>query len=108
VQEQGIQMSDADYDSARGALVEPGKLAKGRGKGGAVRRIEVGEFSLSAQEKPEGADEVQQPKAKEQNQPTGERNQPNEVISYRYDDKRTNNTHVGMVCSGRGSDPVYL
>lgn len=95
--EQGFNVTEEEYESAKKSLIAEGRLAKGRGKGGAVRRAEVDGFTLSATVKPEGADEPKKPTAKKKVQVKGKANLPNEVISYRFDDKRKNNPHVGMV-----------
>ena len=55
------------------------------------------EFSLETQKLPLSA--AMPKKASSKKSPPGNPNkgQPPEVLSYRYDDKRTNNPHVGMV-----------
>lgn len=95
--EQGLNITEEQYESAKSTLIAEGRLAKGRGKGGAVRRTEVDEFTLSTAAKPEGADEPKKPTAKKKAQVKGKANLANEVLSYRYEDKRKNNPHVGMV-----------
>jgi adenine-specific DNA-methyltransferase len=98
LRESGLDISDEQYDAAKGQLIAEGVIAKGRGRGGAVYRIDVTDFDLSPQqeptEKPAGKKKVSVNK-----QTAGRKKQgdSSEVLSYRYDDKRTNNPHVGMV-----------
>lgn len=56
------------------------------------------EFSLELQQAPQGAATAKKPSAaKLAPDRTNAKNQESEVLSYRHDDKRTNNPHVGMV-----------
>ena len=92
-------VTEEEAEVLRQDLISRGLLVKGRGRGGAVRRAgpDEGDFALNPQQKPEGADQVSKPKAGTgggSRKPAGTQTQ---VISYRYDDKRKNNPHVGMV-----------
>ncbi|MBY0474625.1 MAG: site-specific DNA-methyltransferase [Nitrosomonas sp.] len=56
------------------------------------------EFSLELQQAPQGSATAKKPSAaKPAPDRTNAKNQESEVLSYRHDDKRTNNPHVGMV-----------
>lgn len=92
-------VTEEEAEVLRQDLISRGLLIKGRGRGGAVRRAgpDEGDFALNPQQKPEGAGQVSKPKAGTgagSRKPAGT---PTQVISYRYDDKRKNNPHVGMV-----------
>jgi adenine-specific DNA-methyltransferase len=94
--------SDSDFEAARDALVVHGKLAKGKGRGGSVRRAEpaggVNGFALHAQEKP-----AELPLSAARSAPrkpilkAADSGGEAQILSYRYGDKRKNNPHVGMV-----------
>ena len=95
--------SDADFEAARDGLVEQGKLTKGKGRGGSVRRAEPASgggngFALQSQEKPAelplGAAKSAPRKPVLKSANSGDEAQ---ILSYRYGDKRKNNPHVGMV-----------
>lgn len=101
--DEGLKATEKDYDHAKAALVADGVLAKGRGRGGSVHRVEAAEgaeddFDLSAPEIPEGAD---QPKAKggkaKSQAPKAKPGAETQVLSYRHLDKRKNNPEVGVV-----------
>jgi adenine-specific DNA-methyltransferase len=102
----GVEVNQADYDAVRDALVDAKQLAKGRGKGGSVSLVAsdsgdaepaVEAFSLSATEAPPKAAPAAASKAKAKAQRAAAANVPSQVLSYRYDEKRKNNPHVGMV-----------
>ncbi|AGA34928.1 putative DNA methylase [Thioalkalivibrio nitratireducens DSM 14787] len=100
----GEDVSGADYEAARHALLRDGRIGKGRGRGGSIHRIQHAthgdtEFSLRTLEapgpaapKPPGGQSPRTERA-----PCGARGLSNQVLSYRHDDKRKNNPHVGMV-----------
>ncbi|MEO8998031.1 MAG: site-specific DNA-methyltransferase [Rhodanobacter sp.] len=106
----GKGVPEALYSSARDALVEDGKIAKGQGRGGSVRLLEATEeavLTLEAQEVPEDA---QRPKPKQAGLPIGKRQvgQPTKaktrgaeaeekLVAYQHKDHRTNNPEVGLV-----------
>lgn len=94
----GIQFTDSEYESVKNSLVEAGVLGKGRDKGGSVYLIDFEqphELTLSMTEEPEEKDPANKKASK--SGPRKSANDPNQVLSYRYDDKRKNNPHVGMV-----------
>lgn len=97
LREAGLEFSDAEYEAAKENLAAEALIARGRGRGGAVYRTEVTDFDLNAQqaqpETPAPKKQAVQKKATSRKKPGGTA----EVLSYRYDDKRTNNPHVGMV-----------
>lgn len=101
---EGLNATAKDYDHAKDSLVADGVLAKGKGRGGSVHRVEVtGEpddegFDLAAQAIPEGADQPA-PKAGKA-KPLAPKAKPGvdtQVVSYRHLDKRKNNPEVGVV-----------
>ena len=100
-------VSEDDYYAAREKLIDDGKLAKGRGRGGSVYRVEEGPMplTLEAQAIP---DEAKAPKPTQATIPmparkTGEptkaaRKGPDaKIIAYQHDQKRINNPDVGVV-----------
>lgn len=97
------KVSEAKFDSLREALVEDGLLAKGKGRGGSVRRVQAtvardagaGDFSLAAPEKPAGADEPIKPRGPARVVTKGSGDP--QVLSYRHESKRKNNPQVGLV-----------
>lgn len=97
---EGLDFKEEDFWRVRDALIAEGILAKGQGKGGSVKRVQAAspdELELAVQELPEeSGEEPKKVKAKPA-APRGPANQPNQVLSYRYDEKRKNNPHVGMV-----------
>lgn len=103
-----FDFAEEDYRRVRDALIAEGLLAPGRGRGGSVRRVagasedhgdEAGDFQLQTQKKPEPkAAPTGAPKAGKGNKRTAaSTNGSRQVISYRYDERRKNNPHVGMV-----------
>lgn len=101
---EGLNATAKDYDHAKESLVADGVLAKGKGRGGSVHRVEAtGEaddedFDLAAQAIPEGADQPA-PKAGKA-KPLAPKAKPGvdtQVVSYRHLDKRKNNPEVGVV-----------
>lgn len=96
-----LKAENLDYDedavsAAREQLIAEGTLGKGRGRGGAVYRIKVTDFDLSTQQATVEKPAVKK-KAVKKEGTRKKRGEATEVLSYRYDDKRTNNPHVGMV-----------
>ena len=101
--------SAADFEIAREALIEQGKLAKGKGRGGSVRRSEpVGGdngFTLQAQEKPaELPLSAAKPALRKPTLKAADSCNEAQILSYRYGDKRKNNPHVGMVDTASDSE----
>jgi adenine-specific DNA-methyltransferase len=112
----GREVSEAEYFAAQQALVEAGRLAKGRGRGGSVfRPAPSGEaLRLSTQAVPEDA---KAPKPKQaamtlaeakraKAQPAAGRKTGDEatVLSYRHRQTRKNNPEVGMVTPDTDAD----
>lgn len=113
----GAKVAEDDYLAARDELVAKGKLAKGQGRGGSVRRVldEAPALSLAAQEVPAGANspkpqqagltlaQARQAKAK----PEGKGKKAADgvkVIAYKHDQKRKNNPDVGVVTPDNDPD----
>ncbi|OHY82027.1 site-specific DNA-methyltransferase [Marinobacter sp. AC-23] len=105
-----LKISDEEFDAARQSLLTEGVVGKGRGRGGAtyLNQPNAAEqpapagFELQAQVAPSQEDltfgEKQKPARPQTNrQPGKKRGEHNQVLSYRYDEKRKNNPHVGMV-----------
>jgi adenine-specific DNA-methyltransferase len=107
--------AEEDYWRVRDGLIAEGLLATGRGRGGSVMRVrrEPGgavmgddhtqgedEFELEVQQRRDPELELaprstRAPKAT--GGPRAGQGQDKQVISYRHDEKRKNNPHVGMV-----------
>ena len=88
-------LTDDDYDDARDALVDDGRLSKGRGRGGSIYRPDVAEMALDHTEEPTAPKAVQaNGKARKQ---AAKSDGPKQVVSYRYGEMRVNNPEVGMV-----------
>jgi adenine-specific DNA-methyltransferase len=105
-----LEISDEEFDAARQSLLTAGVVGKGRGRGGATyldqarasEQSAPAGFELQAQVAPSQEDltfgEKQKPARPQTNrQPGKKRGEHNQVLSYRYDEKRKNNPHVGMV-----------
>lgn len=105
-----LDISDEEFDAARQSLLTEGVVGKGRGRGGAtyLNQSSAAEqsapagFELQAQVAPSQEDltfgEKQKPARPQTNrQPGKKRGEHNQLLSYRYDEKRKNNPHVGMV-----------
>jgi len=101
----GADVAEEDYWRVRDGLIAEGVLASGRGRGGSVLRPSQTmpaepaspENFLTSPQRPK-------PRPVKPRQPSllaagrqGGNSQKKEVISYRYNDKRKNNPHVGMV-----------
>jgi adenine-specific DNA-methyltransferase len=99
LREAGAEFSDGQYDAAKEQLIADGLVGKGRGRGGAVylkNPSNTDELTLAVQQaEPEAAGKPKATKKKKAERAAA--NQPNQVLSYRYDEKRKNNPHVGMV-----------
>ncbi|MFO8057439.1 MAG: site-specific DNA-methyltransferase, partial [bacterium] len=109
-------LTDDDYFAARDALVEDGMLAKGRGRGGSIRRVvfdgaddgdetddESGDqdgFELTPTDEPAPRQRAASGRKKAARKPDG----PAQVLSYRHDETRVNNPEVGMVHAGTDPD----
>lgn len=111
----GAKVDENLYFAARDELIEKGRLAKGRGRGGSVSRTvsEIEPFSLAVQDKPAGADrptqksaeitlaEARKAKAGVKAKKGG---RGNKVIAYQHKEKRTNNPDVGVVTPDNDPD----
>jgi adenine-specific DNA-methyltransferase len=91
--------TEADFDTARDVLIVQGKLVKGKGRGGSVRRAQVENaasgFALQSQQKPE-----ELPLTKPSSRTTGNKAKSEgdaKILSYRHEQKRKNNPDVGVV-----------
>lgn len=95
----GKKLSQAEFDRVRDGLVEQGLAAKGKGRGGSLRRIteSAGDLVLEAPApKP-----AKPPKAPTSEKP-GRGSKPatgntTNILAYHHDEKRCNNPEVGMV-----------
>jgi len=109
-------VSEAEYFAAQQALVDAGRLVKGKGRGGSVARsaADGSALALSAQSIP---DDAKQPKRKAaavtlaeakraKAQPAGGRKSDDgaTVLSYRHRETRKNNPEVGMVTPDTDAD----
>jgi len=104
------EVSEAAYLAARDDLLDSGTLAKGQGRGGSVRRLDVDEssapLSLEAQVVPDHA-KVPRPKQAGLTLPKRKPGEPTKparknpagakVIAYQHEQKRRNNPDVGVV-----------
>lgn len=110
------EISEPEYFAAQQSLVDAGRLMKGPGRGGAVRRTAeaADALSLSAQAVP---DEAKQPKPKQaamtmaqakraKAQPAAGKKTDDSaaVLSYRHRESRKNNPEVGMVTPDTDAD----
>lgn len=98
----GTIVTEADYFTARDALVAEGRVATGRGRGGSVRRVVEEAASpealvLASPEKPPGADEPAPHRPARTEAAPRQTNETAQVIAYRHDQKRKNNPDVGVV-----------
>ncbi|WP_280553921.1 site-specific DNA-methyltransferase [Halomonas sp. 25-S5] len=105
------RVEEEDYERVRDALVTEGVLGKGRGRGGSVYRLAASapqeasapdttapDLTLQMQEVPaELPLNQQQAKPKRATRPRQKKPDQAEVLSYRFEEKRKNNPHVGMV-----------
>lgn len=107
----GAKVGEDDYFAARDELMEKGKVAKGQGRGGSVRRIvdegDAPSLVLAPQEIPEEAKRAK-PKqsamplpAKPTGHPTAAKSKAGagseKILSYRHKERRKNNPDVGVV-----------
>jgi len=105
ITDQDSSIDRSAFERVRDALVEEGVLGKGRGRGGSVFLVQSSEaankepdLTLQMQEVPAEPPLASAPTRKT---PTSKARQKKadqaQVLSYRYDEKRKNNPHVGMV-----------
>ena len=109
--EEAGEVDKLDYEQVRDGLIEEGVLGKGRGRGGSVYLVDppfqqedpasddmAPDLTLQMQEVPaELPLNQQQAKPRRATRPRQKKPDQAEVLSYRYDEKRKNNPHVGMV-----------
>ena len=97
----GMVVDEDQYQAARESLLAQGVIVKGRGRGGSIARVlaDGAELELKPQTAPKAEDaKVPKPaKKKAATKGTRSKSGENQVLSYRYDEKRKNNPHVGMV-----------
>ena len=94
----GKEIPDEQYVEVRDALVIAGKLAKGAGRGGSVRRVE-GKTALIDLDEVETVvlgPNMRSPR-KPQSAPGGPLTEETPIRSYRHQDRRANNPEVGLV-----------
>lgn len=105
ITDQDSSIDRSAFERVRDALVEEGVLGKGRGRGGSVFLVQSSEvankepdLTLQMQEVPAEPPLASAPTRKAT---TGKARQKKadqaQVLSYRHDEKRKNNPHVGMV-----------
>jgi adenine-specific DNA-methyltransferase len=96
----GQQITEADFEQTKEALITAGVLARGKGRGGSVHRCspETGSFGLAVQAAP--AQDNPAAKTTSRAKTVGKKAaapSTAQIISYRHPDKRVNNPEVGMV-----------
>lgn len=112
---EAAEVEKADYERVRDGLIEEGVLGKGRGRGGSVYRLspqsddprdatapdsDTPDLTLQIQEVPAELPFHQQqvkPRKAARSRSGQKKPEHSQVLSYRYEDKRKNNPHVGMV-----------
>lgn len=100
LREQGFDLTDKEYNTVTAKLIQQGRLGKGRGKGGAVYLIAsepVPDQLVLTQEDAVKEKAHTKPSEKKSSGPRKSPGDASHVLSYRHDDKRKNNPHVGMV-----------
>lgn len=108
--EKGYRVSENMFDTVRKHLLKKGKLVRGRGKGGSVKRTNdksgdnpkvaetSGDFALLPTGDPQRELSLQKKAAKPGTRtPRRKSDDEAQVLSYRHTDKRKNNPEVGMV-----------
>ncbi|WP_295452450.1 site-specific DNA-methyltransferase [uncultured Thiodictyon sp.] len=118
----GLTLVEADYWEAQTALIAQGRLIKGQGRGGTVRRAAsagintvddladgADGFALQTQEVPAAAalpNKTKPSSAAATPKPKGRpaADEATQVIAYRHLDKRKNNPEVGMVTPATDPD----
>jgi adenine-specific DNA-methyltransferase len=98
--ELGIVFTEKEYTIVTARLIQQKRLGKGRGRGGSLYQIvtePLPENPFLEQENAQKNNTSSKPKKKKNSGPRKSRKETNHVLSYRHDDKRKNNPHVGMV-----------
>lgn len=107
LREQFRDLTDAEYDEAKEALVRCGTVAKGRGRGASVFRLDPGDAVFQVQEAPVEASypppKAEVPAARRKTPSRAGNNADADILSDRHNDKRVNNPEVGTVHAA--SDP---
>ncbi|GAB2660682.1 site-specific DNA-methyltransferase [Arenimonas aestuarii] len=109
------EVSEETYFEVRDALIGSGKLVKGQGRGGSVRRVveDAGTLHLSAPAIPEGADKrkprqagitVAQARRAKTEVKARRVEDSAKVVAYRHSEKRRNNPDVGVVTPDNDPD----
>lgn len=102
VQERLSHLNRDQFDEARERLVAEGRLAKGRGRGGSVYRMDADAFELEhPDDVPAKPSAARRGKAKRTSRAASG---PKQVLSYRHGETRVNNPEVGMVHAGTDPD----
>ena len=101
------KVEEEEYERVRDALLAEGVLGRGRGRGGSVFRLDEApatdiapDLTLEMQQPPVELPLNEPAKSKASSKPSPPRQKKADhvqVLSYRYDEKRKNNPHVGMV-----------
>ena len=86
-------LPDNDYAKARDTLVDEGVLARGRGRGGSIRRADAAGPEPTAPEMKEAGRAAAAARGKT----ARKSDEPTQVLSYRHNETRVNNPEVGMV-----------
>lgn len=101
------EITDEDFEATRNRLIQQGKLIKGKGRGGSIRRAEPEDnFELEsrpATPKKKTTRKKASKKKASKKKAARKKGTDTEVISYRHTDKRKNNPEVGMV--NEATDP---
>ncbi|MFA6900991.1 MAG: site-specific DNA-methyltransferase [Desulfurivibrionaceae bacterium] len=100
-----FSIGEEDYWRVRDSLIAEGVLAAGKGRGGSVLRVgegttiasDIKKFGLTMPERPEPKSARTQKTGDKPRTPRKKADEAGQVISYRHQDKRKNNPHVGMV-----------
>lgn len=110
-------LTETDYQAARDALVDDGLLARGKGRGGSIRRL----VDQDDEEEDDPAQDEDETDSDFELTPTAEApartarpgarkggtrksSETTQVLSYRHDATRVNNPEVGMVHAGTDPD----
>ena len=105
--EHGIRAGEADFQTAREALLVAGQAVKGKGRGGSTARSTGASrpsFSLEAEAVTlDMLTEKRPAKAARKSAPSSAAPGDPQVLSYRHPDRRKNNPEVGLV--NEASDP---
>ena len=105
LREQMPDLAEGNYTAARDVLVDEGRLAKGKGRGGSIYRADVADLELASQEVEEAeSTDKKKARTKSRKRSAKKQTQPTQVLSYRHNETRVNNPEVGMVHAGTDPD----